>query len=105
MIIYFIGFVLFLTAIVNMAKTPLGQVCSKGIYRYSRHPMQFFSCMTYIGVGIASASWIFLLLSIVLILLQRYRAIPEERVCLEVFGDDYRKYINRIPRWLGKPSR
>lgn len=52
----------------------------------------------------ASASWLFLLLSIVLIITHFYNAVPEERECLEVYGNAYREYINRTPRWVGIPK-
>jgi len=36
---YLVGLVMFLTAIVNIATTPLKQPFTKGMYRYSRQPM------------------------------------------------------------------
>jgi protein-S-isoprenylcysteine O-methyltransferase Ste14 len=38
---YLVGLVIFLTAIVNIATTPLGQPFTNGMYRYSRHPLYF----------------------------------------------------------------
>jgi len=31
-------------------------------------------------------------------------AIPEERYCLEKYGDAYRAYMNKTPRWIGIPK-
>jgi protein-S-isoprenylcysteine O-methyltransferase Ste14 len=28
-------------------------------------------------------------------------AIPEERFCLRQYGEAYREYMNRTPRWIG----
>jgi protein-S-isoprenylcysteine O-methyltransferase Ste14 len=28
---------------------------------------------------------------------------PEERGCLEKYGEAYRQYMNRTPRWIGLP--
>ncbi|HUW10085.1 MAG TPA: hypothetical protein VM537_10175, partial [Anaerolineae bacterium] len=39
--IYLLGLAMFITAIVNIATTPLGQPFVGGMYRYSRHPMLF----------------------------------------------------------------
>ncbi len=102
--IYLVGLVMFLTAIVNIATTPLGQPFTKGMYRYSRHPMMFSGSITYVGASVASASWIFLLLSVVIIVLQTSQAIAEERGCLETYGDEYQEYLNRTPRWIGMPK-
>ena len=30
--------------------------------------------------------------------------IPEERECLEVYGNAYREYMNRTSRWVGIPK-
>jgi protein-S-isoprenylcysteine O-methyltransferase Ste14 len=101
---YLVGLVMFLTAIVNIATTPLGHPFTQGMYRYSRHPLYFSISITFVGVSIASASWVFLLLSVVIIILQTSPAIAEERGCLETYGDEYQEYLNRIPRWIGMPK-
>ena len=102
--IYLVGLVLYLTAIVNIATTPLGQPWTKGIYRFSRHPMTFSISISWAGASIASGSWILLLLSVVVIVLQTAEATAEERGCLETYGDEYREYLNRTPRWIGMPK-
>jgi len=103
-LVYLFGLVMFITAIVNIATTPPGEPFVKGLYRYSRHPMVFFSFFTFIGVGIATASWLFLLLTAVVIVLFVIYVVAEERGCCERYGDRYREYMNRTPRWLGVPK-
>jgi protein-S-isoprenylcysteine O-methyltransferase Ste14 len=76
-----------------------------GLYRFSRHPMYLGILLVYIGISIACASWVYLLLA--LAYLTTYRnvfMIPEERMCCEKFGDAYREYMNRTPRWIGIPK-
>ena len=102
--IYLVGLAMLVTAIVNIATTPLGQPFAKGTYRYSRHPMMFSMFITWVGVSVASASWVFLLLSIVVMGLMVFEAIAEERGCLKVYGDEYREYLNVTPRWIGIPK-
>jgi len=102
--IYLVGLLIFMVAIVNIATTPHGEPFTKGAYRYSRHPMYLGQILMLIGVTIASASWVFLLLSIALMILSHLVAIPEERLCLESYGDAYREYMNRTPRWIGIPK-
>jgi protein-S-isoprenylcysteine O-methyltransferase Ste14 len=58
----------------------------------------------YIGTGIASASWLFILLGIANILWIRTEAIAEERYCLARYNKDYREYMNKTPRWIGIPQ-
>ena len=100
--IYLLGLIVFKVAIVNIATTPLGEPFTKGMYRYSRHPMGLGTSIMHIGISIASASWIFLLLSIVVMILPDEKT--EERCCLERYGDAYREYMNRTPRWIGIPK-
>jgi len=57
-----------------------------------------------IGVGIACASWLFLLLSIASVLFAIRFVGMEERWCLEKYGDAYREYMKRTPRYIGIPK-
>jgi protein-S-isoprenylcysteine O-methyltransferase Ste14 len=101
---YLVGLVLYRTAVVNIATTPVGQPWTKGMYRYSRHPMTFSSSIAWVGASVASGSWILLLLSALVAVLQTAEANAEERGCLETYGDEYRDYLNRTPRWIGIPK-
>jgi protein-S-isoprenylcysteine O-methyltransferase Ste14 len=102
--IYLVGLVMLLTAIVNVTTTPLGKPFTQGMYRYSRHPEYFSLSITFVGVSIASASWVFLLLSVVSIILQISSVATEERACLETYGGEYQEYMNRTPKWIGIPK-
>jgi len=102
--ITFLGLIVFTIAMVSIANIPLDKPFTKGLYRYSRHPMYVTWFLTLIGTGIASASWVFLLLSTVCSIPSFLHAIPEERFCLEKYGDAYREYMNRTPRWIGIPK-
>jgi protein-S-isoprenylcysteine O-methyltransferase Ste14 len=102
--VYLLGLLIFIVAIVNIATTPHGKPFTKGVYRYSRHPMTFWGHIMHLGTGIASASWVFVLFSIIVAILFYYLVIPEERGCLEYYGDSYREYMSRTPRWIGIPK-
>jgi len=102
--VYLVGLAIFLTSIVNISTTPLGQLFTKGLYHFSRHPMYIALLIINVGVSIASASWIFLLLSVVIIVLYTSQVVAEERGCLETYGDEYKEYMNRTPRWIGIPK-
>jgi len=100
-----VGLVAYTMAIATFATTPFGkEPLTKGLYRYSRHPMYITQALMFVGVGIASASWVFLLFTIVYTILSIICAVPEERFCLERYGDAYREYMNRTPRWIGVPK-
>jgi len=58
----------------------------------------------YLGVSIAAASWLFLLITVITFFLQLHQAKKEERYCCEKFDDAYREYMRRTPRWIGIPK-
>ena len=101
--VWSIGAFIFLTAIVNAATTPAGQVFKKGMYRFSRHPLYISLSLVLLGAGLASASWLFLLLTVVYTICQNSQVSSEERDCLKVFGDEYKAYMKKTPRWWGLP--
>ena len=102
--IYLLGMIFLIMATLNFATTPLDKPVTKGAYHISRHPLSFSGFLSLIGMGIACISWIFLLLAIVFIILMNTLVIPEERWCLEKYGDTYREYMNRTPKWIGIPK-
>lgn len=102
--IWLVGLVIFLTAIVNVATTPGGRVFVKGIYRLSRHPLYISLALFFLGVSVASASWILLVFTVVYMILMNSLAGAEERGCLEKYGDEYKEYMDGTPRWLGIPK-
>jgi protein-S-isoprenylcysteine O-methyltransferase Ste14 len=102
--IYLVSLAILLATMVIAASTPMGRPFTRGIYRYSRHPGYLSLFITCVGVSVTSASWVFLLLSVVSIILQNNSVIAEERACLEIFGGEYQDYSNRTPRWIGIPK-
>jgi protein-S-isoprenylcysteine O-methyltransferase Ste14 len=102
--IYLLGLVIGIIAIANAASTPLGKPFTKGVYRYSRNPMYLCMIIVFVGIGIASASWFYLLLSAIFIVMAHFMVIAEEQLTLDKLGDAYREYMNRTPRWIGLPK-
>jgi protein-S-isoprenylcysteine O-methyltransferase Ste14 len=102
--IMLIGLITYTVVLVNWATTPLNEPVSRGLYRYSRHPMYVTMFVFFIGLGIATASWIILLYSILLMVSCIVFANAEEQGCLDKYGNSYREYMNRTPRWIGLPK-
>ena len=102
--IFLTGLAVLTTATINFARTPLDVPITRGIYHYSRHPMYLASLLIYFSVGIASASWVFLLFFVVQTVSIRMAVVGEECYCLEKYGEAYREYMDKTPRWLGLPK-
>ena len=100
-----LGMIMYIIVLVSFATTPPDrEPVAKGLYRYSRHPMYVASFIAFIGVGIASASWLVLLLSALYMILIAIAVPAEERSLLKQYGDAYRRYMNGTPRWIGIPK-
>jgi protein-S-isoprenylcysteine O-methyltransferase Ste14 len=102
--VYLLGFIISTAALFSIAATKPGEPFTTGMYRYSRHPIAIGTLLPFIGVGIATASWLFLLLSAILMVISYFLAITEESATTKKFGDAYREYMKRTPRWIGLPK-
>ena len=102
--IYLLGLISYAMVFVGFATTPPDKLVTKGIYRYSRNPMHLSVILLLIGVGIATASWVFLLLSVAYMIVPLLWVDAEERHLLKLYGDAYREYTRRTPRWIGIPK-
>jgi protein-S-isoprenylcysteine O-methyltransferase Ste14 len=104
LIIYLFGVVFTIVTILNFATSAKDKVITRGLYSFSRNPMYISMLLMYIGVGVACSSWLFLLFILVLAVLLNANLPAEERYCFHIYGDDYKKYTNRTPRWIGTPK-
>lgn len=101
LLIYLIGIVFVLMSSISFSTEPLDEPLSKGVYAISRHPGYFGFFLSFAGIGIACASWVFLLCALVWIVAWHFGIGEEERILVEKYGDSYRQYMNRTPRWIG----
>jgi protein-S-isoprenylcysteine O-methyltransferase Ste14 len=99
-----VGLVMSKVVLANWATAPPDKPVTRGLYRYSRHPMYVAAFISFLGISIATASWVFLVFTIVITALSFYFAPLEEQACLEQYGDSYRDYMKRTPRFLGMPK-
>ena len=102
--IFLLALAVLVTATINFITTPIDKPVTKGIYTYSRHPGYLSHILFFIGMGIATASWIILLVTIIFFILGNIIANSEERYCKEKYGDTYKEYLNTVPRWIGIPK-
>jgi protein-S-isoprenylcysteine O-methyltransferase Ste14 len=102
--VFLVGLMILAIATVNFATVPREKPVTQGAYSFSRHPLYLSMLIIYIGTGIATASWVFILLGIANIFWIRTEARVEERYCLERYNNNYREYMKRTPRWIGIPK-
>jgi protein-S-isoprenylcysteine O-methyltransferase Ste14 len=99
------GLIMVTITLVNWATTPPNKPVTGGLYRYSRHPMYIASLFFFLGVSLATISWVFLVFTIAINVASLYSSRLEEQGCLEKYGDTYRDYMKRTTRWLGMPKK
>jgi protein-S-isoprenylcysteine O-methyltransferase Ste14 len=80
---------------------PSTALLESGPYRYTRNPIYISFTLFYFGLAIMlTSAWLLVLLVPVLIVLQRGVVEREEAYLASKFGEAYRKYQLRVPRWL-----
>jgi protein-S-isoprenylcysteine O-methyltransferase Ste14 len=99
--IWILSEVISLISFVSFGTTPLDRLVTKGTYRISRNPICLSGFLSNVGIGIACASWVYLLYAVVDIILMHISTGAEERYLLEKYGTSYREYMNSTPRWIG----
>ena len=101
LLIFVVGLAMQVMITISVANTPLDEPVTRGPYRFSRHPIYLSGFLTLVGIGIASASWVVLLCALLWIVFFHIAVPAEERFCLKQYGDAYREYMNKTPRWIG----
>lgn len=105
--VFIIGMALVLLGLIGLAKalfdfknTPAGEPVTRGLYRISRHPQVVMSSLVLLGGCVAIGSWTALLLLLAARVLGHFGIRAEEEVCLAQYGDAYREYLQRVPRYF-----
>jgi protein-S-isoprenylcysteine O-methyltransferase Ste14 len=78
----------------------------RGLYAFSRHPMYLSELILLFGWVIFYGSVSLLIAFVLWYVFFNYYAMPQEERVLEAhFGEAYREYKNKVPRWFGKTRR
>jgi protein-S-isoprenylcysteine O-methyltransferase Ste14 len=103
--VFVLGLTLLTLATRNFISTPSDQLITKGAYSFSRHPMYNATFLICLGSGISTGSWIFICISFIMAYCFHREALAEEKYCLNIYGNAYQEYMDRVPRWIGVPGR
>ncbi len=98
--VFAIGLLGLVISIHNFQKTPLENPVAIGLYKYSRHPQLVMLLVIGIGLSLALSSWFLLVLRFASFGFQHSGVIAEENECVRRFGDSYKEYLERVPRYL-----
>lgn len=104
-VVYGLGFFA-MRAHPEMKKT----VVDWGIYKISRHSHILAGIICVLGVilmGWNPASVMYMVLwvyFVIYVLMSHFYILSEEKVNVEKFGQEYKNYMNKIPRYIGMPK-
>ncbi len=94
------GLIALARALLDFGNTPPDRPVTTGIYRISRHPQILASSLVILGCTIAIGSWVALILCVTARIFLHANLVAEEDVCLRVYGEAYREYMDQVPRYM-----
>lgn len=83
----------------------IGNLRTGGLYRYSRNPQLVGGFLLIAGYALLWPSWTGLAWAALWLVIAHLMVRAEEEHLERVFGDEYRAYCARTPRYLGLPKR
>jgi protein-S-isoprenylcysteine O-methyltransferase Ste14 len=98
--VHLVGLAGLVVSLFNFRNTPLDEPVSRGLYRISRHPQIVALFVVFLGACLTIGSWIALFMLLASRLMQHFSILAEEEACLAQYGDSYRAYMNRVPRYF-----
>ena len=108
LLLMIIGFLLVVFSMSFLGRPSFGQQIGKlktrGVYRYSRNPQLVGSFIFIIGYAMLWPSWKGVMWASLWLLITHLMVRCEEDHLENVFGDAYRNYCARTPRYLGLPK-
>lgn len=82
-------------------RRPTAALVTTGIFAATRNPIYLAMALLYMGVAfLINSPWSFLLTAPMTSMLCIIAIKPEERYLEQTFGEAYRAYRDRTPRWL-----
>lgn len=78
------------------------RLVTTGTYARIRHPLYTAMAVWAAGFALVTANWIFIAFAVLTPILFFLRVPREEKMMLDQFGEEYRKYMKRTGRFLPK---
>ena len=98
--VYVVSGIATVITLLNYFSTPLDQPIRKGMYKISRNPMYLFASLVVAGIALMCHSVIMGVIVILHSILQHFIILEEEKFCLEKYGEEYKEFKERVPRYL-----
>lgn len=94
------GMLAYAVGMINFGRASFEAPIETGMYRFSRHPHYVTSYIAWLGAAVALQSIVIAALWTALMLMMHRTNKIEEAECIKQYGDAYREYMKRVPRYL-----
>ncbi len=99
-LVYAAGYGIVMVALHHFKHTPADQAVVTGPYRFSRNPQWVGLVLVLAGAATMTGVWLYLGIILVVAIIYHLQILAEEKVCLEQYGDSFRAYMAKIPRYF-----
>ena len=80
---------------------PANTLQTNGIYTFTRNPMYLSLILLYISVACFTGNcWAFIFLPVLILIIQYYVILREEKYLERAFAEEYRIYKKKVRRWI-----
>lgn len=98
--LYVAGLGFMVAAFLTYARAPSDKLARQGVYKISRNPIYVGCGLFFVGISTATQSLFLLGILLVLLVLQHFQILAEERVCRGRYGEGYAEYFRSVPRYM-----
>ncbi len=100
LISYLLGLILCIISITNFAMPSNIGLNTDGVYKFSRNPMYLSYFVCFIGCAMLTQSPKFGAIVLIFQFSSHWIILSEERWCIERFGETYKKYMEKVRRYI-----
>jgi protein-S-isoprenylcysteine O-methyltransferase Ste14 len=98
--VYAMGYAVVMISLNDYKRAMADDVVTAGLYRYSRNPQWVGLVGVFVGTVLAVGGGLHLVLVLTLVAAYHFQILLEEDICMAAYGERYRHYMSRVPRYL-----
>ncbi len=98
--VYIAGSVLYFSTLRVFILSPTDKMLTDGPFKMSRNPMYVSATTMFLGICILTTSAVLLVTLAVMVPLQHFMILAEERTCILKYEVQYSTYMEKVPRYI-----
>ncbi len=99
-LLYIGGYIMVIGSLNTFRTTPVGQPVVSGFYRWSRNPQWVGLALIMFAAALMTGILLYMGIILCVALIYHQQILGEEKLCLAHYGDSYREYMTKVPRYL-----